>query len=49
MKHLGTVFAVSALTLCAMSAADAEVFKCINPAGKLPIPKRKKPTPNALR
>lgn len=41
MKHLGTVFAVSALTLCAMSAADAEVFKCINPAGKITYSEKK--------
>lgn len=35
MKHLRAVFAVSALAFCAMPAADAEVFKCINPAGKI--------------
>ncbi|MBI5750745.1 MAG: DUF4124 domain-containing protein, partial [Hydrogenophilales bacterium] len=41
MNHSRTVFAVSALILCAMPAADAEVFKCINPAGKITYSEKK--------
>lgn len=35
MKHLSAVYAVSLVALFAMPAADAEVFKCINPAGNI--------------
>lgn len=35
MKHLSAVYAVSMVALFAMPAADAEMFKCINPAGKI--------------
>lgn len=35
MKYLRAAYGVSLVALSAMPAADAEVFKCINPAGKI--------------
>jgi uncharacterized coiled-coil protein SlyX len=41
MKHLNAVYAISLVALCTMPAADAEVFKCINPAGKITYSEKK--------
>jgi len=41
MKHLCTVYGFSLLALFALPAADAEVFKCLHPDGKVTYSEKK--------
>ncbi|MBT9612579.1 MAG: hypothetical protein IV108_04840 [Burkholderiales bacterium] len=41
MKHWRAWHAASIIGLCVMPAADAEVFKCVNPAGKITYSEKK--------